>query len=111
LREQQNQSRRDFMSWYLYRLLPHRPDFATTMTESELEVMGRHVAYWRSHVTAQRVLIFSPVADPGRSWGLAIVQCDEGELDALRAGDPAVRAGIADADFLSLPMAITAETA
>jgi hypothetical protein len=55
-------------------------------------------------------LIFSPVADPERSWGLAVVHGEEAELQGLRAGDPAVRAGFADPDFLPLPAAITANS-
>jgi hypothetical protein len=39
---------------------------------------------------------------------MAVVDGEEAELSDLRAGDPAVRSGFADADFLPLPMAITA---
>ncbi|HEY3556560.1 MAG TPA: hypothetical protein VGL05_03835 [Kribbella sp.] len=91
------------MAHYLYRLLPHRLDFATTMTDEERAVMQQHVSYWRGHLDDGKVLIFSPVADPARSWGLAIVEADEEGMSTLRAGDPAVLAGIADADFLVLP--------
>jgi hypothetical protein len=96
-------------SWYLYRLLPHRPDFSTTMSDEERAAMGRHVAYWRDHLAAGRVLIFSPVADPTRSWGLAIVRAATPEqLEELRTGDPALLAGIGEIDYLPLPMAIVA---
>jgi hypothetical protein len=98
------------MSWYLYRLLPHRPDFNSTVTSAERETMAAHLAYWSGHLSAGTVLIFSPVADPARSWGLAIVRAEEGQLGDLRGGDPAVQAGIADADFLLLPMPIVAVT-
>jgi uncharacterized protein len=55
------------MSWFLYRLLPHRRDFDSTMTDAERDAMGAHVAYWRGHLEAGKALIFSPVADPDRS--------------------------------------------
>jgi hypothetical protein len=96
------------VTWYLYRLLPHRPDFATTMTAEETAAMMDHFAYWRGHLDADRVLMFSPVADPERSWGFAIVSADPDELATLRANDPAVKAGHADADFLLLPTPIIA---
>ena len=97
------------MSWYLYRLLPDRADFADTMTDAERAAMFAHVEYWRRPLDEGRVLIYSPVADPQHSWGLAIVQADStAELEELRAGDPAVRAGVADADFLLLPMPVVA---
>jgi hypothetical protein len=60
------------------------------MTDAEREAMGAHVAYWRKHLEAGKLLIFSPVADPERSWGMAVVQGEETELSALRTGDPAV---------------------
>lgn len=100
------------MSWYLYRLQAHRADFAETMTEAEMAVMGAHVEYWRGPLEDGRVLIYSPVADPGGSWGLAIVRADsEEELEQLRAGDPAHLAGIGVIDWLLLPMPVVAEVA
>lgn len=98
------------MAYYLYRLLPYRADFATTMTDEERAAMHEHVEYWRSLLQDGKVLVFSPVADPTRSWGLAIVEGDEAELAALRAGDPALRAGVADADFLALPSPVVRPT-
>ena len=96
-------------SWYLYRLLPHRPDFSTTMSDDERAAMMRHVTYWRTKQETHRVLIFTPVADPVRSWGLAIVGVeDEAELEELRANDPALQAGIGEIDYLLLPGAVVA---
>ena len=71
--------------------------------------MGEHVSYWRTHLETGRVLAFGPVADPSRSWGFAIVEGEPDELAELRAADPAVLAGIADADYVPLPGLITAE--
>jgi len=56
------------------------------------------------------VLIFAPVADPVRSWGLAIVRAEtEAELAELRANDPALLAGIGEIDYLLLPSAVVAD--
>ncbi|WP_205474671.1 YciI family protein [Nocardioides sp. SYSU D00038] len=97
------------MSWFLYRLHADRPDFAATMTEEEAATMMAHVEYWRGPLDEGRVLIYSPVADPEHGWGMAVVEADdEAELDALRAADPAVLAGVATADYLHLPVPVVA---
>ena len=98
------------MSWYLYRLQASRPDFATTMTETEMATMAAHVDYWRGPLDEGRVLIYSPVADPERSWGMCVVRADsEAELEELRDHDPAYLAGIGDVDWLLLPFPVVAD--
>jgi len=98
------------MSHYLYRLKAHRADFAQTMTEAEMATMMAHVEYWRGPLAEGRVLIFSPVADPEHSWGMAVVQADsEAELEELRAHDPAYLGGIGEVDWLLLPMPVLAD--
>jgi len=95
------------MSHYLYRLKAHRADFAQTMSEAEMATMMAHVEYWRGPMAEGRVLIFSPVADPEHSWGMAVVHADsEAELEELRAHDPAHLSGIGEVDWLLLPMPV-----
>jgi hypothetical protein len=100
------------MSWYLYRLRSHRPDFGQTMTEAEMATMMAHVEYWRGPLNEGRVLIYSPVADPEHSWGMAVVRADsEAELEELRAHDPAYLADVGTIDWLLLPMPVLPEPA
>ena len=100
------------MSWYLYRLRAHRPDFAQTMTDDEMATMHAHVEYWRGPLADGRVLVYSPVADPDGSWGMAVVRADsENELERLRDHDPAHVAGIGTIDWLALASPVVAETA
>lgn len=94
------------MSWYLYRPHAHRPDFAQTMTDDEMAAMTAHVEYWRGPSNEGRVLIYSPVADPEHSWGLAVVSADSEEELELRANDPAHLAGVGTIDWLLLPMPV-----
>jgi hypothetical protein len=95
------------MSWYLYRLHAHRPDFAETMTAAEMVTMMEHVEYWRGPLAEGRVLIYSPVADPDRSWGMCVVRAEsEAELEELRDNDPAHLAGIGRIDWLLLPLPV-----
>lgn len=53
------------MSWYLYRLRAHRPDFAQTMTDGERATMMAHIEY--GPLADGHVLIYSAVADLS-SW-------------------------------------------
>lgn len=95
------------MSWYLYRLRAHRPDFAQTMTDAEMATMQSHIEYWRGPFREGRVLIYSPVADPDGSWGMCVIQADsESELEVLRDSDPAFRDGVGDIDWLPLPFPV-----
>jgi uncharacterized protein len=95
------------MTWYLYRLIPPRPDFGSTMSDTERAAMGEHVVYWTGHLEAGKAIIFSPVADPAGDWGMAVVNVDSfGEIQQLGENDPAVIAGVARYDALLLPAAI-----
>lgn len=100
------------MNWFLYRLLAPRPDFATTMSEEEMAAMGAHAEYWRGYLDGGRVLVFSPVADPAGSWGMAVVNGETAEeVAALGARDPVVVRGICTYDVLALPFPVVAEIA
>lgn len=97
------------MNWFLYKLVPPRPDFASTLSPAEAEAMSAHVEFWGGHLAAGRVLIFTPVADPAGDWGLAIVQAESAEaVRALGDADPAVQSGVARYEVLELPGAVTA---
>jgi hypothetical protein len=94
------------MTWYLYRLIPPRPDFGSTMTDSERAAMGEHVVYWTGQLDAGKAIIFSPVADPAGDWGMAVVNASSyGEIQQMGEHDPAVAAGVARYDALLLPAA------
>jgi uncharacterized protein YndB with AHSA1/START domain len=80
---------------YLCRLIPPRPSFAADMTEAEARVMQEHVGYWTQKADQGVALVFGPVADPNGAWGVGIIAVDdEAQVDALRAGDPAIRSGL-----------------
>ena len=84
------------MSTFVIRLKAPRPDFATTMTDSEREVMGRHAAHWQPYVEAGQMVVFGPVLDGSGTWGLGVLEADDGDEDALRAHaaeDPVIESG------------------
>lgn len=97
------------MTWYLYKLIPPRLDFGSTMTSTERKAMMAHMGYWRGHLDAGRVTIFAPVADPAGDWGLAVVRAESlNDVRSLGDADPAVTAGVARYEVLELPGAVTA---
>jgi uncharacterized protein YciI len=58
-----------------------------------MEIMGRHAAHWQSFIDSGQMLVFGPVLDATRSWGLGVLEAqdeDEAKLRAFAAGDPVV---------------------
>ncbi|MGY4654129.1 YciI family protein [Mycobacterium sp. URHB0021] len=91
-------------SLFLFRLVPPRADFAQTMTHEERHAMTLHTGYWQELLTAGRVVVYGPVADPEGMWGLGILRV-AGRADALAIGerDPSVTAGINTFEVLEIP--------
>ncbi|HTL83643.1 MAG TPA: YciI family protein [Acidimicrobiia bacterium] len=93
------------MTTFVFTLKAPRPDFARTMTDEEREIMGRHAAHWQPYVDRGQMVVFGPVLDDERSWGLAVLEADdESEVRAFAAQDPAVTTGTAEIVFGSMPM-------
>jgi uncharacterized protein YciI len=80
-------------TYFLYRLIPPHPTFATDMTEAKEAITAQHVGYWQDLTEAGIAIVFGPVADPAGVWGLAVVEA-EAEDDVRALGveeDPAVK--------------------
>jgi uncharacterized protein len=80
-------------AWFI-RLIPPRPNFDKSLTESERGIMDRHFIYWKD-LNEKGVCVFGgPVLDPKGVWGmLAIKAATEDEARAIASGDPAVKEG------------------
>ncbi|MBC3189844.1 hypothetical protein H7X46_02040 [Pseudonocardia sp. C8] len=92
---------------FAYTLTPPRPTFATDMTEHEASVMAEHAGYWTTLRDQGTAVAFGPVLDPAGHWGLAVVEAgSDAEIDRIRAGDPAVVAGIGTVAVHPMPGAI-----
>jgi hypothetical protein len=90
--------------FFFCRLIPPRPDFAQTQTETERAAMMAHVGYWTKHAEQGIAVVFGPVLDPQGVWGAAIVRVgDAAELERLLKDDPAIQASIG-LRYESLPM-------
>ncbi len=82
------------LNHFLCRLIPPRPNFATTMTVEERDVMLAHVGYWTEQLHRGTALVFGPVADPKGDWGAGIIRApDLAAVEALRDADPAILSG------------------
>lgn len=93
---------------YMYRLHAPRPDFSTTMTPNEAEIMGQHAGYWAGLMAEGKVLVFTPVPDPDGDWGMAVVVANDRQtVEDYSGSDPAVQSGMMTHSVLELPFAIT----
>jgi uncharacterized protein len=96
------------MSLFVYKLIPPRPTFAQDMGDDERAIMNGHVTYWLELLEQGSVVVFGPVQDPDRTWGLGVFEADD--LDAARAivdGDPAISSGMATAELSPMVAAHT----
>ena len=92
------------VSTFVLRLKAHRPAFAQTITEEELQVMGRHAAHWQAWIDRGDLVAFGPVLTDDDSYGLAVVETDdEPALREHAAADPAATSGIADFEIGRMP--------
>ena len=79
------------MPGYLFKLVPPRHDFLTTMTDDERGTILAHVGYWTQLTAEGRAIGFGPVADPAGGYGIGLVVADDlAEAEALRDQDPAM---------------------
>ena len=84
------------MSTFVLRLIPPRPDFAGTLTDSERAIMSRHAAHWRPYLERGEMVVFGPVLTDESSYGLAVVETDDEQaLREFAEQDPVVTTGTA----------------
>ena len=81
-------------TWFM-RLIPPRPDFDRTLSESEGKLMADHFVYWKD-LYAKGVCIFGgPVLDPKGVYGVIVFKAaSEDEARAMVVADPSVKAGV-----------------
>jgi uncharacterized protein len=93
------------MEYFVYRLIPPRPDFDSTMSEREAAAMEGHFSYWQGLIDGGDVLVYGPVGDPAGTWGLAVLRARSADaVQAIGQRDPAVTSGVAR--FEVLPMLV-----
>lgn len=76
--------------YFAIKLLPNRPDFAQTMTDTERSIMQQHIVYWKEYMEKGIMLVFGPVLDPSGVYGLGIIAVEsEDQIPELLNNDPA----------------------
>ena len=78
---------------FFIKLIPPRPTFPQDMTDSEREIMQRHIGYWKKLVENRTAIVFGPVFDPAGGYGMGIVEVtDKEEANDILANDPTILA-------------------
>ena len=96
------------MNRFVYKLIPPRPTFAQDMTPEERAVMTEHVTYWLSLLEQGRVVVFGPVQEPDRTWGLGVFEAEDlDDAQAVVDGDPAISTGTATMELSPMVAAHT----
>src|SRR6201997_5712116 len=88
------------MPTFVLRLIAPRPNFAQTITDAEMEIMGRHAAHWTPYLERGDMFVFGPILTDDDSYGLAVVETDDEQaLREFAARDPVVTTGTATFEF------------
>lgn len=82
------------MKYFLCKLIPPRPTFAQDMTDAEANLMQQHTAYWKGLMDRGLVIVFGPVSDPNGTYGVAILELEEEDANALAMNDPTIKANV-----------------
>jgi uncharacterized protein YciI len=64
------------------------------MTDAEAKLMQQHVTYWNALMDRGLVIVFGPVADPRGTYGLAILELEKEDANALGVNDPTIKANV-----------------
>lgn len=83
------------MKAFYAKLLPPRPDFAQTLSMTEVLRMQDHRAYLRTFIEKGWIVAFGPVGDPAGFFGISIWEVpDDVDVAAICAADPAIEAKV-----------------
>jgi len=99
------------MPQFLYRIQPVRTDMLVQSTPDEDRIVGEHFAYLKSLTKRGVVLLAGRTLNTdASSFGLVILNVsNEEEAKGWMLGDPAVRAGVFDAEFSPYRLALVSE--
>jgi uncharacterized protein YciI len=84
--------------YFISTLKPRRPDFLATMTPAEKAAMGEHMAYTRRLFDEGKIVLGGAATD----GALGVIVWKLGSAEEARRifdGDPAVKAGIGEAEL------------
>jgi uncharacterized protein len=80
--------------YFLCKLIPPRPTFPQDITDAEAKLMQQHVTYWTTLMNRGLVIVFGPVADPRGTYGVAILELEKEDANALGVNGPTIKANV-----------------
>jgi hypothetical protein len=79
------------MKYFFLKLLPPRPDFMWTMTDSEKQLMQAHAAYWLGFAEKGWAVAYGPVAAQTGGFGAGFWALpDDVDLRPIVDADPVI---------------------
>jgi uncharacterized protein YciI len=83
------------MKYFFLKLIPPRPDFMWTATESEKELMQVHAAYWKGFAEKGWAVAYGPVAAATGGFGAGFWALpDDVDPRPIADADPTILANI-----------------
>ena len=83
------------MKYFFLKLLPPRPDFMWTMTDSEKQIMQAHAAYWLGFAEKGWAVAYGPVAAQTGGFGAGFWALpDDVDPRPLADADPTILANL-----------------
>src|SRR5436309_7304377 len=83
------------MKFYLCKYIAPRPDFLSTMTAHESELMKQHGAFLNDLLEKRTVVVHGSVLDPAGGYGLSLFQVDDDQdMKAMTSADRIVQGGV-----------------
>lgn len=94
---------------FLYRIEATRPEMMTEgPTDHENAVMEEHYAHLKANVESGRIFLAGPSFRPdGSGYGITVYEAvDLADAEAFAASDPAVQAGVVQAEVLQFRLSL-----
>jgi uncharacterized protein YciI len=97
-------------TWFI-RLIPPRPNFDKTLSESEEAIMKQHFVYLKELFEKGVCIFAGPVLNPRGVYGVLVIEAaSEDEARAIAAADPSVKAGVNRIEVAEMRVAFLGKT-
>jgi hypothetical protein len=83
------------MKYFFIKLIPPRPDFMWTLTDSEREIMHQHSVYWQGIAEKGWAVAYGPVAAQSGGFGAGFWALpDDVNPKPLADADPTIKSNL-----------------